>query len=120
MLGVSARKVQEMCLAGTVRASKIGATWTIDPADIEDLLRRGANTPPAQRAPIRLSLNIGGQGSARKSDLPPIEEPGAMRGLARVLAWPAGPAGAERRRGQPARATPLPAPAAGSPARCAA
>jgi hypothetical protein len=67
MLGVSARKVQEMCLAGTVRASKIGATWTIDPADIEDLLRRGANTPPAQRAPIRLSLNIGGQGSARKS-----------------------------------------------------
>jgi hypothetical protein len=55
-----------------------------------------------------------------KADLPPIGDPRVMRDLAHVPAWPSGPAGAERRRGQTARATPLPAPAAGSPAHCAA
>ncbi|WP_304621655.1 type VI secretion system Vgr family protein, partial [Roseomonas rosulenta] len=42
------------------------------------------------------------------AELPPIRDPRAMRDLARVLAWPSGPAGAERRRGQTARATSLP------------
>jgi molecular chaperone DnaK len=53
-------------------------------------------------------------------DLPLIGDPRVMRDLARVLAWPSGPAGAERRRGQTARATPLRVLVAGNPARCAA
>ena len=53
-------------------------------------------------------------------DLPLIGDPRAMRELAHDLAWPSGPAGAQRRRGQTATATPLPALEADSRARCAA
>lgn len=56
MLGISSRKIQEMCQSGALPACKIGAVWRIAPADVDDLLRRGSNVgSAAKKANVPLS-----------------------------------------------------------------
>jgi len=65
MLGVSARKVQELCQLGALPAARIGRVWTIAPKDVQEYLRRNENRPQPCH-PISIAVVIPG-GRASKS-----------------------------------------------------
>ena len=67
MLGVSARKVQELCQRGALPAARIGRVWTIAPKDVQDYLRRNGNSPQPCH-PISIAVAIPGGRASRSLD----------------------------------------------------
>ncbi|MBX9594221.1 MAG: helix-turn-helix domain-containing protein [Roseomonas sp.] len=68
LLGVSARKVQQLCQAGDLPANKVGAVWTIRADDVHEYLRRTSNAPKPRCPPISIAVATPGGRASRLPD----------------------------------------------------